>query len=225
MRVLTCSLLRTLALCAVAATLIAGCGKSDEPVVQAEKKDVPKGVAAPGIEQTTAIAQEGFIYGLPLVMNYAVMNAFSVNRDSGQFKAPFNELFSEARVFTYKDTAVVTPNSDTPYSFVWLDLRAEPMVLSVPAIPKTRYYSLHLCDGNTFNYGFIGTRTTGPEAGDYMVVGPDWKGDTPPGIRRYFTPRRSFPSSSSAPSSSARPISPTWPRCRPGTRRKRSPRS
>ena len=185
-------ILRTTAVCAIAAALIAGCGKNDAPVVQAEKKDVPKGVAAPSIDQTRKIAEEGFIYGLPLVMNYAVMNSFSVNRDSGQFKAPFNELFSEARVFTYKDTTVVTPNSDTPYSFVWLDLRAGPMVLSVPAVPKSRYYSLHLCDGNTFNYGFIGTRTTGPEAGDYMVVGPEWKGDTPPGIKKVFRSSTQF---------------------------------
>ena len=43
-----------------------------------------------------------------------------------------------------------------------------------------------LCDGNTFNYGYIGSRATGNEAGDYMVVGPDWKGATPPGIKKVF---------------------------------------
>jgi hypothetical protein len=46
------------------------------------------------------------------------------SRNSGQFKAPFNQIFNEARVFTYKDTAIVTPNSDTQYSFLWVDLRA-----------------------------------------------------------------------------------------------------
>ena len=188
----TSPILRAVALCAIATTLVMGCGKKDDPIAQAEKKDVAKGVPAPSIEQTKAIATEGFIYGLPLVMNYAVMNSFSINKDSGQFKAPFNELFSEARVFTYKDTAVVTPNSDTPYSFIWLDLRAEPFVLTVPAIPKSRYYSIQLCDGNTFNYGYIGTRATGTEAGDYMVVGPDWKGDTPPGIKKVFRSTTQF---------------------------------
>ena len=62
-----------------------------------------------------------------------------------------------------------------------MDLRAEPIVLSVPAVDPKRYYSVMLCDGNTYNYGYIGTRATGSEAGDYMVVGPDWKGATPPG--------------------------------------------
>jgi hypothetical protein len=136
--------------------------------------------------ETKAIAEEAFIYGLPIVMNYGVMYEYAVDKNSGQFKAPFNQIKNEPRVFTYKDTAVVTPNSDTPYSLGWMDLRAEPIVLSVPAVEKSRYYSVQLCDGNTFNYGYIGSRATGSEAGDYMVVGPDWKGATPPGIKKVF---------------------------------------
>jgi len=136
--------------------------------------------------QIKTIAEEGFIYGLPIVMNYAVMYEYAVDRNSGQYKAPFNQIKNEDRVATYKDTAVVTPNSDTPYSLVWLDLRAEPIVLSVPAVEKHRYYSVQLIDGNTFNYGYIGSRATGNDAGDYVVVGPDWKGETPGGIKKVF---------------------------------------
>jgi hypothetical protein len=142
--------------------------------------------------ETKAIAEDGFIYGLPIVMNYAVMYEYAVDKDSTQFKAPFNHIKNQARVFTYQDTAVVTPNSDTPYSNVWLDLRAEPIVLSVPAVEKSRYYSVQLCDGNTFNYGYIGQRATGNEAGDYMVVGPDWKGETPVGIKKVFRSSTQF---------------------------------
>ena len=176
-----------LALCgAVAAFLVAGCGKPNDPVAQAEKKDVAKGVPAPSIAETKAIAEEAFIYGLPLVMNYAVMNEFVIDKNSGQYKAPFNAINNEARVFTYKDTAVITPNSDTPYSMLWLDLRAEPMVISVPTVPKARYYSVQLVDGNTYNYGYIGSRATGFDAGSYLVVGPGWKGETPAGIKKVF---------------------------------------
>ena len=142
--------------------------------------------------ETRAIAEETFIYGLPIVMNYAVMYEYAVDRDSGQFKAPFNEIKNEPRVYTYKDTAVITPNSDTPYSFVWMDLRAEPMVLSFPAVEKSRYYSVMLCDGNTYNYGYIGSRATGNEAGDYLVAGPDWKGETPPGIKKVYRSTTQF---------------------------------
>ena len=146
----------------------------------------------PGFFKAKDIAEEGFIYGLPIVMNYGVMYEFAVDRSSGQFKAPFNQIKNEPSVFTYKDTAIVTPNSDTPYSFVWLDLRAEPIVLSVPAVDPKRYYSVQLCDGNTFNYGYIGSRATGSEAGDYMVVGPDWKGATPAGIKKVFQSSTQF---------------------------------
>ena len=146
----------------------------------------------PDIREAKAIAEEGFIYGLPIVMSYAVMYEYAVDRNSGQFKAPFNQINNEARVYTYKDTAVITPNSDTPYSLLWLDLRAEPIILSVPAVDKSRYYSVMLCDGNTFNYGYIGSRATGSEAGDYMVVGPDWQGATPAGIKKVFRSTTQF---------------------------------
>jgi hypothetical protein len=75
---------------------------------------------------------------------------------------------------------------------VWLDLRAEPMVISVPAVPKERYYSVQLIDGNTYNYGYIGTLATGPDAGEYLVVGPDWKGEKPAGIKGVFTSTTPF---------------------------------
>lgn len=106
------------------------------------------------------IYKEAYIYGFPMVMNYGIMYAYFVDRNSGQFKAPFNQVYNEARVFTPKDTAVVTPNSDTPYSFVGMDLRAEPLVLTVPQVEKDRYYVIQLIDMYTFNYGYIGTRST-----------------------------------------------------------------
>ncbi len=184
--------LKLVVLFAAAVTLVAGCGKKDDAISQAEKKDVAKGVAAPTISETKAIAEEGFIYGLPLVMNYAVMNEFAVDTKSSQFKASFNEINNQHHVATYEDTAVITPNSDTPYSLVWLDLRAEPMVISVPAVEKKRYYSVQMIDGNTYNYGYIGSRATGSEAGNYLVVGPDWKGETPPGIKKVFSSTTHF---------------------------------
>src|ERR1700733_13113186 len=146
----------------------------------------------PGLFKAKDIAEAGFIYGLPIVINYGVMYEYAVDRNSSQFKAPFNQIKNEPNVFTYKDTAVPTPNSDTPYSTVRMDLRAEPIVLSVPAVDLKRYYSVMLCDGNTYNYGYIGSRATGSEAGDYMVVGPDWKGAAPPGIKKVFRSSTQF---------------------------------
>jgi hypothetical protein len=172
----------------LALAVVSGCGKKDDPIAKAEKTDKDK----PGIAEIKAIAEEGFIYGLPIVMNYAVMYEYAVDKGNPEFKAPFNEIKNEARVFTSKDTAIVTPNSDTPYSFLWMDLRAEPMVLSVPAVEKRRYYAVQLEDGNTFNFGYIGSRATGSDAGDYMVAGPDWKGETPAGIKKVFQSTTQF---------------------------------
>lgn len=98
----------------------------------------------PGFFSAKDIAEAAYIYGLPIVMNYGIMYEFIIDKTSSQYKAPFNTIANEARVFTYKDTAVVTPNSDTPYSMLWLDLRAEPMVISVPAVDPKRYYSVQL---------------------------------------------------------------------------------
>ena len=86
--------------------------------------------------ETKAIAEEGYIFGLPLVMNYAIMNEYAVDKNSNQFKAPFNQIKNESRLFTYKDTTILSPNSDTPYSVSWLDLRAEPVVITVPDVEK-----------------------------------------------------------------------------------------
>lgn len=172
---------------AITATLMIGCAKNDS-ITTTEKQTGDK----PSSADTKAIAEEGFIYGLPIVMNYAVMYEYAVDKNSGQYKAPFNQINNEARVFTYEDTSVITPNSDTPYSILWTDLRAEPMVLSVPAVEKSRYYSVMLCDGNTYNYGYLGSRATGGEAGDYLVAGPDWKGETPAGIKKVFRSSTQF---------------------------------
>ena len=136
--------------------------------------------------ETKAIAEEGYIYGLPIVMNYATMYDYAVDKNSGQYKAPFNHIHNMHNVFSYKDTAIVSPNSDTPYSLMFMDLRSEPIVLSVPTVEKPRYYSVQLIDNNTNNFGYIGSRTTGSEAGNYLLVGPDWKGVTPPGIKKVF---------------------------------------
>jgi hypothetical protein len=168
--------------------MIAGCGKKDDPITKAETKDADK----PGIVAIKDIAKEAYIYAFPMLMNYGVMHAYFVDQKSGQYKAPFNTIYNEARVFTPKDTAIVTPNSDTPYSFVGLDLRAEPIVLCVPKVEKNRYYDVQLVDMYTFNYGYIGSRATGNDAGCYAVAGPDWKGDTPPGIKKVFHSETQF---------------------------------
>src|SRR5271166_3174484 len=136
--------------------------------------------------------QQAYIYAFPMIANYKAMYEFNIDRSSSQYKGPFNTVVSDSHVFTPKDTAVVTPNSDTPYSMLQADLRAEPMVFCVPDIPKDRYYSVQLIDMYTFNYGYVGSRATGNNAGCYMLAGPGWKGETPKGIKKVFNSETQF---------------------------------
>jgi hypothetical protein len=146
----------------------------------------------PSIGQIEAIAEEAYLYGFPMIVGYDVLYKYFIDRDSGQFKAPINQIHNEARVFTPEDTGISTPNSDTPYSMVFLDLRAEPMVLCMPEIEKRRYYDVQLVDLYTDNYGYMGSRTTGSGAGCYLVSGPEWKGETPKGIAKAFRSETQF---------------------------------
>ena len=68
--------------------------------------------------ETRAIAKEAYIYGFPLVDNYRIQYSYFVDRSGHEYKAPWNQLFSNARVYTPEDKAIQTPNSDTPYSYV-----------------------------------------------------------------------------------------------------------
>lgn len=139
-------------------------------------------------EEARAIAKEAYIYGYPMVDGYRVMHVYFVETDHPEFKAPWNQIANIPRVFTSADRAIVSPNSDTPYSMVGLDLRAEPMVLTVPQIEPERYFSIQLIDAYTHNFDYIGSRTTGNDGGTFLIAGPDWAGDLPDGIDAVFRP-------------------------------------
>jgi hypothetical protein len=142
--------------------------------------------------EARAIAKEAYIYGFPLVDNYRIQHAYFVDRANPEYKAPWNHLVNTPRVYTPEDKAIQTPNSDTPYSFVGMDLRAEPLVLMVPAVEKERYYSIQLIDAYTHNFDYIGSRTTGNEAGSFLVAGPNWTGETPKGIKKVIRSETEF---------------------------------
>jgi hypothetical protein len=115
---------------------------------------------------------------------YKTLYTQAVDKGGVNFKAPFNHIGNTAQVFTPKDTTLATPNPDTPYSFVWMDLRSEPLVLTLPKIEDNRYYSVQLVDLYTHNFAYLGTRSTGNNGGHYMIAGPDWKGQQPVDVDR-----------------------------------------
>ncbi len=144
------------------------------------------------IDSVRAIAKDAYIYAYPMADAYRIEYAYFIDETNPEYKAPLNQLKNIAQVFTPEDKAVQTPNSDTPYSMAGLDLRTEPMVLSVPEIEENRYFSFQLIDQYTFNFDYIGSRTTGNNEGSYMIAGPNWNGETPEGIKKVFKSETEF---------------------------------
>jgi hypothetical protein len=136
--------------------------------------------------EARAIAKEAYIYGFPMVDSYRIQYGYFVNRQDPEYKGSWNQIHNTPRVYTPADTAIQTPNSDTPYSWLGMDLRAEPLVLTMPKIEKERYFCVQLIDYYTFNFDYIGTRATGNGGGKFLLAGPGWKGETPKGIDKVF---------------------------------------
>lgn len=133
-------------------------------------------------QEAKQIAKKAYIYGFPIVMNYKTLYAYVLDKNSPEYKGEFNHMSCEARLYTPEDKAVVTPNSDTPYCMFWCDIRQEPVVITVPDIEPERYYSFQLIDLYTHNFAYIGTLTTGNEAGRFLIAPTDWEGEKPEGI-------------------------------------------
>lgn len=143
-------------------------------------------------KEAKAIAKEAYIYAFPMLDNYKMLFVQAAWDKSPAYEAPFNQLKNKAVLLGPEYTTIVRPNNDTFYSIVWFDLRAEPMVLSVPAISDKRYYSWQLIDMYTHNIDYIGTRETGFGAGNYLLAGPDWDGEKPKGIEKVIRTEGNF---------------------------------
>ena len=147
---------------------------------------LPRDLAAETLspDDARAIAKEAYIYGFPMVDGYRIQYDYFQDRKNPEFKAPWNHIANIPRVSTAADTTAQTPNADTPYSWMGLDLRAEPIVLTMPVIPKDRYFTVQLIDAYTFNFAYIGSRATGNDGGSFLIAGPRWKGETPKGVKK-----------------------------------------
>lgn len=158
-----------------------------------------------GVDLNTvrATAAEGWIYGHPMLENYRTMYAQAVDPNDSRYVGGFGTFRHYPQPSRPENTDIVTPNNDTPYSWCWLDLRAEPWVVSVPAMD--RYYVLPFHDLDTTYVGFVGARTTGQDAGNHLIAGPGWAATYPTVWPGYCAPT---PTSWAA---WAAPPSPAWP--------------
>ena len=174
---------------AVAAFLVVSACAKDGATPSA---DTAKGSSAEiSSKEATAIAKEAYIYAFPMMENYRTMYVQAIDKTAPGYAGPFNQLMHKTELLGPDFQDVVRPNNDTLYSMGWLDLRAQPVVITVPAV-EDRYYSVQLVDMFTHNFSYIGTRATGTGAGSYVIAGPQWQEGKPDDAKEVFRSESNF---------------------------------
>ncbi|MFD1218113.1 DUF1254 domain-containing protein [Microbulbifer celer] len=144
-------------------------------------------VAEPGrpisSDEAKALARDVYLYAYPIVLMDITMRQVTnvADAETMPMRAPINQ-FAHFRQYPEADSRdVVRFNFDTLYSFAWLDLSEEPMILSLPDTGE-RYYLMPMLDMWTDVFSVPGTRTTGNRVGHFAIAGPNWDGDLPTGV-------------------------------------------
>ena len=138
--------------------------------------------AIPGETAARTIAEEAYVYAYPMLLGYGFFHAQVAGPQTAETQG-INRLTHFRRLGSPDfNNTIPWINTDTPYSAGWLDLRAEPIVLSIPAFEAHRFQNIQLNDWYTHNFANKGTRSPGNGAARYLIVGPDWQGAIPHGI-------------------------------------------
>lgn len=135
----------------------------------------------PSVEETREIAKELYIYGYPMVVAYQSLYTQNIDASSSDYRGPIGAISTRARNFEPGD-ALVRPNSDVVVSTLQVDLRSEPMILCMPQVDSTTYFSVQFTDLNMYNIGYINKRLMGAASDCVMIVGPGFGGIIPTGI-------------------------------------------
>lgn len=141
--------------------------------------------------QAFYLALDAVIWGYPIVFFEDLMRgraAPDAEEKTGNPGSQVNELARVRQLRGPEYTQIATPNNDTLYIQSFMDLSPEPMVLTVPAVDEGRYYAIQLWDPNGDTFAYVGTLTTGSDAGAYALVGPNWTGTLPEGLPRIDSP-------------------------------------
>jgi hypothetical protein len=137
--------------------------------------------------EAEAAAKAAYIYGYPLVLMETVKQQETNVLSPDDHHAPINQFRYAPTLYQPGSRTQVLPNIDTLYSTAWLDLAEEPMVLSVPD-SNNRYYILELIDAWTNVFAAPGQRTTGTSEQDFVIVGPNWRGQLPEQLEQIHSP-------------------------------------
>ena len=172
-------LLGTLA-SALALTLFTGCrtATADKPAT-----------ALPPLPPAEAqqIGVDAYLYGYPLVTMEFTRRVMTNVRAPEGTRAPMGQFCRVREYPTAASKDVTVPNVDTLATIAWVDVGAEPWILSLPDA-HGRYYVFPMLDGWTEVFQVPGKRTSGTGPQKYAITGPHWKGTLPPGVREYKSP-------------------------------------
>jgi hypothetical protein len=137
--------------------------------------------------EAKALAQEAYIFGMPVVYISVQIDLSTHVTKAGGGKAPLNQLAHYRKLPDASNKEIVGMNFDVLLSLAWFDLAEEPLVLTIPDI-KDRFWIVQLLNAwNDVSYA-PGARTQGGKGGDFLIAGPDWQGETPPGVTLYWMP-------------------------------------
>lgn len=130
-----------------------------------------------------------YIYGFPWIYNtqlrwlWASLGGKKLSEEKGlpDLYAPINSFHHVGQLASPANQTGGSPNCDTLYSTAWLDVAHDPIVVSVPAVTD-RYYCIEMVCMDADNFAYVGTRSTGVQAGNFLIAGPGWNGQVPEGV-------------------------------------------
>ena len=172
--------------CAIAlVALLAGCNPGEPQTTTAPEPSAKTKTAPPGLTpaEAKAIAKEAYIFNYPMVMMYRTMWLQAIDPESKSYSGGFGKWL-HLGTSSPKDTDIVSPNNDSPYSYSWVDTRAEPWVLTMPKIEAKRFYTSQWDDLWGFVIGNAGSVDDGNNGVSVLLASPTWKGDLPGGVKR-----------------------------------------
>ena len=133
--------------------------------------------------EARAIAKQAYIFNYPLVMMYRTMYVQAIDPESASYSGGFGKWL-HLGTSSPEDTDIVSPNNDTPYSYSWVDTRAEPWVLTLPKIEASRFYTSQWDDLWGFVIGNAGSVDDGNDGVNVLLASPSWSGELPEGVKR-----------------------------------------
>jgi len=134
-------------------------------------------------DEAKKIAKEAYIFNYPLVMMYRTMYLQAIDPKSKSYSGGFGKWL-HLGTSSPKDTDIVSPNNDSPYSYAWVDVRVEPWVLTMPKIEAKRFYTSQWDDLWGFVLDNPGSVEDGNDGVSVLLASPTWKGELPKGVKR-----------------------------------------